>query len=576
MAKMTAMEAACQVMESEGVEFAFGVPGAAILPLYKALEKSRIKHLTMRHEEGATHAAEGISRATGKVGVAIGTSGPAGTNMVTGLYTAMADSIPLVTITGQVVRSQLHREGFQAVDIVSIVKPVTKKAYLVMEPAQVPYVFREAFRSAREGRPGPVHIDLPLDVQKAIIEYDPEADQPLQVFKPSPSLKAVEKAVEMILAAESPLILAGGGIITAEVSGLLVQLAEHLQVPVSPTLMGWGSIPADHPLYAGRVGIQTNNRAGNQVFLESDLVVALTARGAERHTGALDVYTKGRKFIQVDIDPTQIGKILQPDLGIVSDIGEALKALITAARAKTPARKAGAWVARVQEHQRTLTRRTDFDDVPIKAPRVFGEINEYFGKDTVFVTAIGLYQIESGQFQQVYKPRHYLCCGQAGPLGWEIPACIGVKKALPDKQVVGVVGDYSFQFLMEEVAVAAQYQVPYVLIMLNNTNLGLIRQAEKIGYDMRFAIDLGFGENAQGVDFVKAMQAMGGDGCAVTRPEELRSAFAWAVEKSASIKAPVLVEVRIEKDNLVAMGPSLDKIKESHPLPEVLVASTVR
>lgn len=568
MPKMTAMEAACRVMESEGVEFAFGVPGAAILPLYKALEKSTIKHLTVRHEEAATHAAEGISRSTNRVGVAIGTSGPAGTNMVTGLYTAMADSIPLVTITGQAIRAQLHREGFQAVDIATIVKPVVKKSYLVMEPAQVPYVFREAFRIAREGRPGPVHIDLPLDVQKAIIEYDPDLDAPLQVFKQGPNGKAIEKAVEMILAAERPLILAGGGIIRADASELLVRLAEYLQVPVSPTLMGWGAIAADHPLYAGRVGIQTNNRAGNQVFLESDLVIALSARFAERHTGDLAVYTKGRKFIQIDIEPTQIGKILQPDLGIVSDIGEALKALIAAAAAKTGARQPGDWVERVQECQRTFCRRTDFADVPIKAPRVYGEINKFFGRETVFVTAIGLYQIESGQFQRVFSPKHYLICGQAGPLGWEIPTCIGVKKARPDKQVVGVVGDYGFQFLMEEIAVAAQYQVPFVLVMLNNTNLGLIRQVQKGGYDMRFAIDLGFGEDDLGVDFCKAMQAMGGDGRAVTEPDDLAKAFAWAVERSEQIKAPVLVEVRIEKNNLVAMGPSIDKINESHPLPE--------
>jgi len=569
MAKMSAMQAACRVMESEGVQIAFGVPGAAILPLYQALMKSSIKHLTMRHEEGATHAAEGISRSTGKVGVAIGTSGPAGTNMVTGLYTAIADSIPLITITGQVPRAQLHREGFQAVDIATIVKPVVKKSYLVMEPAQVPYVFREAFRIAREGRPGPVHIDLPLDVQKAIIEYDPETDAPLQVFKPGPNLLAIAKAVDLILSAQRPLILAGGGIISADASDLLVKFAEYLQVPVSPTLMGWGSIPADHPLYAGRVGIQTNSRGGNQVFLESDLVVAITARFAERHTGDLTVYTKGRKFIQIDIEPTQIGKILQPDLGIVSDAGEALKALIKVAKAKSAARQAGAWVTRVQECTRTLYRRTDFDDVPIKAPRIFQEINEFFGKDTIFVTAIGLYQISSGQFQKVFKPRTYLCCGQAGPLGWEIPACIGVKKARPDKQVVGIVGDYSFQFLMEEVAVAAQYQVPYVLIMLNNTNLGLIRQAEKYGYDMRYEIDLGFGPGDVGVDFCKAMEAMGGDGRTVTQPEEMKKAFAWAVKRSKQIKAPVLVEIRMEKDNEVAMGPSLDKIKEPHPLPEL-------
>lgn len=565
MPRMTAMEAAVRVMESEGVEVAFGIPGAAILPLYQALSQSGIRHLTVRHEEGATHAADGYARITGKVGVAIGTSGPAGTNMVTGLYTAQADSIPMITITGQAPRSQLHREGFQAVNIAEIVRPVVKKSYCVMEPAQVPWVFREAFRIAREGRPGPVHIDLPLDVQKAEIEYDPATDAPLPVFKPAPNPAAIARAVAMLLAAQRPVLLAGGGVILAEAWSELRAFAEYLQIPVIPTLMGWGALPADHPLHVGLIGIQTCKRHANQAFLESDCVLAIGARFAERHTGALDVYTRGRQFIHIDIEPTQIGRILNPDLGIVGDARAALAALLEAATAVTPARRPGAWVQRIAELRESMGRKMDFDQVPIKPARAFREINAFFPRDTVFVTAIGLYQIWSGQYQEVYLPRHYLVCGQAGPLGWEIPACIGAKLGQPEKQVVGVVGDYSFQFLIEEVAVAVQYQVPFVLVMLNNSCLGLIRQGEKYGYNMNYGVDMAY-DGGPGFDHVQAMAAMGALGRRVERPEAIQPALAWAVQESQRLRRPALVEIMIEREADAAMGPSLDKVREFEPV----------
>jgi tartronate-semialdehyde synthase len=568
MTRMKVMEAAMHVLESEGVEYVFGIPGAAILPFYDALRQSTIRHLTVRHEEGGTHAADGYSRASGRVGVAVGTSGPAGTNMITGLYTAQADSIPIVCITGQAPQSVLHKEAFQAVDIVEIAKPVTKWAVQVKEAAQIPWVFRKAFQVAREGRPGPVLIDLPLDVQKQEIDYEPALDERLPVARPMPTRARIRRAVEMLLAAERPLILAGGGTILADATEELVELAEYLQIPVSPTLMGKGCIPEDHELYAGTVGVQTQQRFANAIFLESDCVLAIGARFADRHTGALDVYRGNRKFIHIDVEPTQIGKVFEPDLGIVSDARLALCELLEVAGDSTPPRSSGAWVARLQELKQTLTRRVDFSDKPIKPPRVFGEINEFFGPDTIFVTAIGLYQIWSGQFQTVSRPRHYLVCGQAGPLGWEVPACIGVKLAQPEKLVVGVVGDYSFQFLMEEVAVAAQYRVPFVLVMLNNSNLGLIRQAEQ-GYGMNFGIDLAYdagARNEQGIDHCKVMEAMGCAAQRVQRPEDIREALAWAVAAAQELNRPVLVEIMIQRDANAAMGTSIDAIKEFEPV----------
>ncbi|ANZ42926.1 glyoxylate carboligase [Lentzea guizhouensis] len=559
------MQAVVEVLKSEGIDTVFGCPGAAILPLYKAMEQDgSIEHLIVRHEEGATHMADGWSRTTGNVGVAIGTSGPAGTNMITGLYTAQADSVPILCITGQAAVSKLHQEAFQAVDIVSIAAPVTKWAVQVREAAQMPWIFREAFRIARSGRPGPVLIDLPIDVQKQEIEWDPTIDEPLPVAKSAPSDARVERALEMLLAAERPLLLAGGGVILGEAAAELLDLAELLQIPVQATLMGKGAVDEDHPLYAGMTGIQTSQRYGNASFLESDLVLALGARFGDRHTGDLATYRGDRKFIHVDVEPTQIGKVFGPDLGIVADTKLFLRALLEKARAH--ARPAGAWVERCQELKRTLLRREDFDTVPVKAPRVFKEINEFYGPDTYFVTAIGLYQIWSGQHQKAHKPRHYQVCGQAGPLGWEIPAAIGVKKARPDAEVVGIVGDYSFQFLVEELAVGAQYDVPFVLIMLNNEYLGLIRMAEDHGgYDMKYEVDIHY--DTTGSDNVKIMEAYGCSGIRVADPGEIRSSLEWARKEADRTQRPVLVEVMIEREGNTANGTSIAAMKEYEPIP---------
>ncbi|WP_410642515.1 glyoxylate carboligase [Amycolatopsis sp. lyj-346] len=561
MPRIPAMQAVVDVLESEGVDTVFGCPGAAILPLYNALQGRAIEHLIVRHEEGATHMADGWARTNGNVGVAIGTSGPAGTNMITGLYTAHADSIPIICITGQAATTKLHQEAFQSVDIVEIAKPVTKWAVQVKEAAQLPWIFREAFRLARSGRPGPVLIDLPIDVQRQDIEWDSSIDSPLPVTAVKPAPARVERAVDLLLAAERPLLLAGGGVVLGEASEQLRAAAERLDVPVQVTLMGKGSFPEDHELFAGMAGIQTSQRWANAAFLEADLVLALGARFGDRHTGELSVYRGDRKFIHVDIEPTQLGKVFGPDLGIVSDTREFLDALLAALeKRESPPRRD--WVARIGELKEALPRRDDFDSLPIKAPRVFKEINETFGEDTYFVTAIGLYQIWSGQFQQAHKPRHYQVCGQAGPLGWEIPAAIGVKKARPGAEVVGVVGDYSFQFLVEELAVAAQYDVGFVLVMLNNTYLGLIRQAET-GYEMNFEVDIHY--DAIGTDNVKIMEAYGCSGTRVHEPGEIRTSLEWARKEAERTSRPVLVEIMIEREGNAAMGAALDAVREFEP-----------
>lgn len=575
MVQTPAMNAVVEVLKSEGVDTAFGCPGAAVLPLYKGMEQvGGIEHLTVRHEEGATHMADGWARTTGRVGVAIGTSGPAGTNMITGLYTAIADSIPIVCITGQAVSTKLHQEAFQAVDIVDIAAPVTKWAVQLKEAAQAPWVFREAFRVAQEGRPGPVLIDLPFDVATQTIEYDSSIDAPLKVNTVEPHQPRVERALDMLLAAEKPLLLAGGGVIISEASEELNELAEYLNIPVQVTLMGKGAIDEDHDLYSGMTGIQTSQRYGNASFLESDMVLAVGARFGDRHTGSnLDTYRGQRRFIHVDIEPTQIGKVFEPDLGVVSDAKLFLRSLLDLAKQRSAKRERGNWVSRVNELKNSLERREDFDATPIKAPRVYKEINEAFGPDSdaYFVTAIGLYQIWGGQHHKAFKPRHYQVCGQAGPLGWEIPAAIGVKKALkssePDTEVVGVVGDYSFQYTVEELAVAAQYDVPFVLIMINNEYLGLIRQAE-IPFDMNYHVDIHYDEF--GSDNVKIMEAYGCSGRRVYKPEEIRDSLEWARKETRRTSRPVLVEIMIEREANTPHGPNIDAVKEFEPLPEIV------
>ncbi|GAA1903016.1 glyoxylate carboligase [Streptantibioticus ferralitis] len=562
------MQAAVQIMKDEGVDIAFGCPGAAILPLYKAMEVvGGIDHLTVRHEEGATHMADGWARTNGRVGVAIATSGPGATNFITGLYTAQADSIPMVCITGQAVSPKLHQEAFQAVDIVEIAKPVTKWAVQVKEAAQIPWIFREAFRIAREGRPGPVLIDIPLDKGRQEIWYDAEIDAPLPVKTVAPHAPRVEAALDLLLAARRPLILAGGGVILSEASDVLRELVEYLRVPFQVTLMGKGCIEDDHQLNLGTTGVQTSQRYANASFLESDFVLAVGARFGDRHTGAdIDIYKGDRTFVHVDIEPGQLGRVIEPDLGIVSDARLFLEALLAAAKRRRATADVASWIERCQELKRTLVRREDFDTTPIKAPRVYKEINEIFDEDTYFVTAIGLYQIWGGQHQKAHKPRHYQVCGQAGPLGWEIPAAIGVKKALQSQgrndEVVGIVGDYGFQYMVEELAVAAQYNVPYVLIMLNNEYLGLIRQAS-IGYDMNYQVDIHYDE--YGSDNVKIMEAYGCSGRRVWDPADIRSTVEWARKEAASTSRPVLVEIMIEREANTPHGPNIDAVKEFEP-----------
>jgi tartronate-semialdehyde synthase len=576
MARMTAAQAAVAILEREGITQAFGVPGAAINPFYWALKSNgSIAHVLARHVEGASHMAEGYTRATaGNIGVCIGTSGPGGTDMITGLYSASADSIPILCITGQVPVAKLDSEDFQGVDIASIAAPVTKMAVTVLKGAQVPGTFQKAFQLMRSGRPGPVLIDLPSDVQTTEIEFDIDTYEPLPVVKPAATRAQIAKALDMLAAAERPIIIAGGGVIGADASDLLVEFAELTGVPVIPTLMGWGSIPDDHPLMQGMAGIHTSQRYGNETLLASDFVLGIGNRWANRHTGDLDVYRKGRTFVHVDIEPTQIGRIFPPDYSIVSDAGAALRMFVEVARERKAAGKVAdrsEWVEQCVERKQTLLRRTHFDNVPMKPQRVYEEMNRAFGPDVRYVSTIGLSQIAAAQFLHVYRPRHWINSGHAGPLGWTLPAALGVCAADPDSLVVALSGDYDFQFLIEELAVGAQFHLPYIHVVVNNAYLGLIRQAQR-AFAMDYNVQLSF-ENVNtpelgeyGVDHVTVAEGLGCKAIRVREPDALLPALKRAKELMGEFNVPVLVEVILERVTNISMGTAIDSVTEFEEL----------
>jgi tartronate-semialdehyde synthase len=576
MPRMRAVDAAVAILQAEGVTDVFGLPGAAINPFYSALKNNgTIHHTLARHVEGASHMAEGYTRAkAGNIGVCIGTSGPAGTDMITGLYSAAADSIPILCITGQAPVARLHKEDFQAVDIATIAQSLTKMAVTVMEPAQVPGTFQQAFHLMRSGRPGPVLIDLPVDVQVAEIEFDPDTYQPLPVYKPAASRAQVEKAIDMLVASERPLIVAGGGIVNADAADLLVEFAEIVGVPVIPTLMGWGTIPDDHPLMAGMAGLQTAHRYGNATVLASDFILGIGNRWANRHTGGLDTYREGRTFVHVDIEPTQIGRVFPPDYGIVSDAGAALELFVDVARQRKAAGALpdrAAWAGECAERKRTLHRKTHFDNVPVKPQRVYEEMNRTFGPETRYVTTIGLSQIAAAQFLHVYQPRHWINAGQAGPLGWTLPAALGVCVADPDATVVALSGDYDFQFMIEELAVGAQFNLPYIHVLVNNAYLGLIRQAQR-AFDMDYCVQLAFDNinapetNGYGVDHVAVAEGLGCKALRVSEPDEILPAFELAKKLMAEFRVPVIVEIMLERVTNIAMGTEIDNIVEFEDL----------
>ncbi len=400
---MKAAEAMVRILEKEGVKDAFGIPGAGINAVYQYLGGAKITHYCMRHEEACAHAADAYYRASHRIAMAICTSGPGATNFVTGVYTAAIDSIPFLAVTGQANSSQLTQEAFQCVDIAKICEPLAKRTWCVLDAQKLPEILRETFWLMRSGRPGPVLIDFPLDMQMAEIDFNIDTYEPKPVEKQRPPAEGIEAALDMLDGAKAPVIIMGGGVTLSESEDKLIALAEYLQIPVITTYMAMGGIPLGHPLNAGHAGIQVGQPVGNKIFLESDVVLGVGCRFTDRHTGDLKIYRGERKFIHIDVDPKQFGRVFQPDLAILSDAGLAVSALLEGAkrRGMRPVNpKRAASVAALRE---TLKRRTDYKRIPMLPHRVFYELNRAFDADTLFTAGCGNTQIWSGQLQEIDK-----------------------------------------------------------------------------------------------------------------------------------------------------------------------------
>ena len=561
--KMKAAQAMVEIMVKEGITTAFGIPGAAINPVYQYMEGAPIEHFTMRHEEACVHAADGYQRAKHEPALAICSAGPGATNFVTGLYTAYIDSMPVFCVVGQANTNQLKQEPFQCVDMPDIAKTVTKKAWCVMKPEDLPAIMNEAFYVMREGRPGPVLIEFPLNVQNAELDFDIDTYVPREIPVVKPDLAKIKEAVKMIGESKSPVIIMGGVCFISECCDKVVELAEMLQIPVITTYQAKGGIPEDHPLNAGHAGIQVGQPIGNRVMLDSDLVLAIGNRFSDRHTGDLKTYCGDRKFIHINIEPSQIGMVFEPTLGIVSDAKLATEALIEEVKAQglkpiNPARAAELPALRQQ-----LARKTDYACSPMMPHRVFQEVNEAFDAETYFTAGCGITQIWGGQLQKIDKPCKYLPSGGAGTLGYEVPAAFGVKVARPDCNSVTVVGDFGLTFMGEEIAVATAFKKPIIVVVVNNAYLGLIRQNQK-GYGFEYAVEMPYNQDGT-IDYVKLGEAYGCVAERVFSPEELQAALVRAKASTEASGRCYLIDAICIKTQLCDMGGSIANIKSWAP-----------
>lgn len=555
---MTAAQTLVNIICKEGITTAFGIPGAAINPVYKYLESSNIQHFTMRHEEACVHAADGYQRGKHEIALAICSAGPAATNFVTGLYTAYIDSMPVLCVVGQANSNQLGQEPFQCVDMPDIAKTVIKKAWCVKKPEDLPGILNEAFFLMKTGRPGPVLIEIPLDVQKMEFDFDIDSYTPKRIPVVHPDLVKIQAAVEMISNSKSPVILMGGGCLISSCCEKVVELAELLNIPVITTYQAKGGIPENHPLNAGHVGIQVGQPAGNKAFLDSDVVLAIGNRFSDRHTGDLKTYRKDRKFIHINIEPSQIGMVFQPDLAIVSDATLAVDALLDSYKKQNikPIKNVRGY--EIAELHQKLDRKMCYDNIPLMPHRLFHEINKAFDEDTFFTVGCGITQIWSGQLQKMYKAGKYIPSGGAGTLGFEIPAAFGAKVAFPQSISVAVVGDFGLTFMGEEIAVASANHKPIIVVVLNNAYLGLIGQNQR-GYGFQYAVDMDCNQNGT-IDYVKLGEAYGCIAERVFTPDELSRSLKKAIAAVETTGRCFLIDAICIKTLLCDMGGSISNI----------------
>lgn len=539
---ITAAEALLKVMEEEGVKHIFGYPGGAILPVYDALKDfQNLKHILVRHEQAAVHAASGYARSTGKVGVAMATSGPGATNLITGIANAYMDSIPVVIITGQVPTVQVGSDAFQEVDITGITMPITKHNYLIKNPHDVPRIVKEAFYIASTGRPGPVLIDLPRDVAEAKINYKPLEKIELRGYKPTykgHSLQ-IKKIVQLLEEKEKPLLFIGGGVVNSGAYLEVKELAEKCQIPVITTLMGLGALAEDHSLYVGMVGLH-GLPAANLVLQECDLLLSLGVRFDDRVTSNIEKFAPNAKIIHIDIDPAEIGKNVRVDLPLVGDIKVILNDLIK----RIDPLQHSSWLKRVEKlkakYYFSYPENKEGKIVPQKVIRLLGEITNH---EAIVTTDVGEHQMWAAQFYSFRRPGQFLTSGGLGAMGFGFPAAIGAQIGNPNSLVVSITGDGSFQMNMAELGTAKEHNLPIKILLFNNKGLGMVRQLQQFYCDERYyAVE--FKNNP---DFVKLAGAFECVGLRMEKEEEIEP----ILKKALAIDDLVLIECMIESTELV-------------------------
>ncbi len=542
---MRGADAIVKALELEGVKHIFGIPGGAIIEVYDALFDSGIRHILTRHEQAAVHAADGYARATGRVGVAFATSGPGATNTVTGIATAYMDSSPVVVMTGQVGRSLIGNDAFQEADITGITMPITKHNYLVTDENEIPMIIKEAFHIAGTGRPGPVLIDLPKDVTTAEIEFDYPEKVNLPGYKPKYSghPRQIKRAAELIMKAERPVILAGGGVILSNATEELTKLAETIPAYVATSLMGKGAIPETHPLSLGFVGMHGAKYA-NYAVQESDLIIAVGIRFSDRTTGRVSDFAPHAKIIHIDIDPAEIGKNVDVDVPIVGDAKLILNELVK----HINHRKRKEWESKVEEWRRAYPLKFK-DDGKLKPQYIIQKIWE-LQPDAIVTTEVGQNQMWAAQYFKVNRPRQFITSGGLGTMGFGFPAAVGVKTAFPEKQVVDIAGDGSFLMNIQELATCVDFGINVKVMVLNNMFLGMVRQWQELFYDERYSATC---LKCKEMSFEKIAEGFGAVGITVEKQSEVEDALKEAFE----IDAPVVIDFRVDRlENVYPMVPA--------------------
>ena len=550
--KVNGAKALIKCLEREGVDTLFGYPGGQIIPFYNELYDSDLRHILVRHEQAAAHAADGYARATGKTGVCVSTSGPGATNLVTGIATAYMDSVPIVALTGQVPRSLIGNDAFQEADITGITQPITKHNYLVQDPQEIPRIVKEAFHIASTGRPGPVLIDLPKDVQNIEIDLQYPEKVELRGYKPTykGNTQQIKRAAEEIANSCRPIIYAGGGVISSNASAELVELAETIKAPVTTTLMGISCIPTEHPLYVGMLGMHGSKYA-NYAIQESDLIIAVGARFDDRVTGKLESFAPNARVIHIDVDPAEISKNVKVHTPIVGDAKQILKSLVKYVQCCRSAE----WIEKINQWKKEypLTYRHSQDS--IMPQFVIEQISEAC-KDAIIVTEVGQHQMWAAQFFKYSKPRTFLTSGGLGTMGYGFPAAMGAKVGRPDKTVINIAGDGSFQMNSQELATVVQNDIPVVNVILNNGYLGMVRQWQELFYDRRYSYTFIKGS----VDFVKLAEAYGALGLRAEKPSEVRPAIEEAVRSGRPAVVEVIVECEANVYPMVPAGAAINEI----------------